>query len=101
MDSQATNQRSFDQQFGHTASSLEKALTSLNILKEKDFQVLVVTVPGKSGANQPNGGRDHQEGGRQDQDRILAWGIVLTSDSKDIERETPSSLVEKWEVQAD
>jgi len=35
-----------------------------------------------------------------DQDRILAWGIVPTSDSKDIERETPSSLVEKWEAQA-
>jgi methionine synthase II (cobalamin-independent) len=35
-----------------------------------------------------------------DQNRILAWGIVPTSDSKDIEKETPSSLVEKWEAQA-
>ena len=43
MEAQSVNQRSFDQQFGHTGSSLEKALTSLNILKEKDFQVLVVT----------------------------------------------------------
>ncbi|MBW1675794.1 MAG: hypothetical protein JRJ79_04155 [Deltaproteobacteria bacterium] len=43
MESQAMNQRSFDRQLGHTGSSLEKALTSLNILKEKDFQVLVVT----------------------------------------------------------
>jgi hypothetical protein len=43
MESQATNQRSFDQQFAHRGSRLEKALTSLNVLKEKDFQVLVVT----------------------------------------------------------
>ena len=43
VESQSVNQRSFDQQFGHTGSGLEKALTSLNILKEKDFQVLVVT----------------------------------------------------------
>ncbi|MBW1769958.1 MAG: hypothetical protein JRJ17_02120 [Deltaproteobacteria bacterium] len=41
--SQAMNLRSFDQQFGHIGSSLEKALMSLSILKEKDFQVLVVT----------------------------------------------------------
>ncbi len=43
MESQSVNQRSFDQQFGHTGSRLEKVLTSLNILKEKDFHVLVVT----------------------------------------------------------
>ena len=42
-ESQAVNQRSFDEQFGHTGSYLEKALTSLNVLKERDFQVLVVT----------------------------------------------------------
>jgi len=35
-----------------------------------------------------------------DQGRILAWGIVPTSDSKDIKKETASSLVEKWETQA-
>ncbi len=43
MESQAVNQRSFDQQFGHTGSRLERALTSLNIVKEKNFQVLVIT----------------------------------------------------------
>ncbi len=34
-----------------------------------------------------------------DQGRILAWGIVPTSDSEDINRETATSLVRKWEVQ--
>ncbi|MBW1678302.1 MAG: glycosyltransferase [Deltaproteobacteria bacterium] len=43
MESQAMNQRSFDQQFGHKGPCLEKVLTSLKILKEKDFQVLVIT----------------------------------------------------------
>jgi len=43
IESQAVNQRSFDQQFGHAGSGLEKALTSLRILKERDFQVVVVT----------------------------------------------------------
>lgn len=33
--------------------------------------------------------------------RILAWGIVPTADAKDIEKETISSLVSKWESQAD
>ncbi len=32
-----------------------------------------------------------------DQGRILAWGIVPTSDNKDIDSENASSLVEKWE----
>ncbi|MCK4388830.1 MAG: hypothetical protein KAV83_01165 [Desulfobacterales bacterium] len=36
-----------------------------------------------------------------DQDRTLAWGIVPTSDSQDIARETTSSLVGKWESQTD
>ena len=35
-----------------------------------------------------------------EQGRILAWGIVPTSDSKDIEKETAPSLVAKWESQA-
>ena len=35
-----------------------------------------------------------------DQGRILAWGIVPTSNSQDIARETASSLVAKWESQA-
>lgn len=35
-----------------------------------------------------------------DQGRILAWGIVPTSDSQDIDRETASALVDKWESQA-
>ncbi|MBW1860156.1 MAG: hypothetical protein JRI70_08810 [Deltaproteobacteria bacterium] len=35
-----------------------------------------------------------------DQGRILAWGIVPTSDSGDIENETAPSLVAKWESQA-
>jgi methionine synthase II (cobalamin-independent) len=35
-----------------------------------------------------------------DQGRILAWGIVPTSDSRDIENETVPSLVGKWESQA-
>lgn len=35
-----------------------------------------------------------------DQDRILAWGIAPTSDAGDIEKETTSSLVAKWESQA-
>lgn len=43
MEAQAMNQRSFDQQFGHKGSCLQKVLASLNILEEKDFQVLVVT----------------------------------------------------------
>ena len=34
-----------------------------------------------------------------DQGRILAWGIVPTSDSEDIDRESASSLVAKWEDQ--
>lgn len=33
------------------------------------------------------------------QGRILAWGIVPTSDSKDINRETASTLIKKWEDQ--
>jgi methionine synthase II (cobalamin-independent) len=35
-----------------------------------------------------------------DQGRILAWGIVPTSSSQDIARETASTLVTKWESQA-
>ena len=35
-----------------------------------------------------------------DQGRILAWGIVPTSSSQDIVRETASSLVDKWKSQA-
>ncbi|MCD6137534.1 MAG: hypothetical protein J7J91_02950 [Deltaproteobacteria bacterium] len=34
-----------------------------------------------------------------DQDRILAWGIVPTSDSKDIETESAPSLIAKWDSQ--
>ncbi len=34
-----------------------------------------------------------------DQGRILAWGIVPTSDTNDIDRETASSLTEKWQAQ--
>jgi hypothetical protein len=34
-----------------------------------------------------------------DRGRILAWGIVPTSDSKDINRETASALMKKWEAQ--
>jgi methionine synthase II (cobalamin-independent) len=34
-----------------------------------------------------------------DQGRILAWGIVPTSNSRDITRETASSLVARWESQ--
>jgi methionine synthase II (cobalamin-independent) len=34
-----------------------------------------------------------------DQGRILAWGIVPTSNSQDIARETAASLVAKWESQ--
>ncbi len=34
-----------------------------------------------------------------DQGRTLAWGIVPTADSNDIDRETPSSLAEKWRAQ--
>jgi methionine synthase II (cobalamin-independent) len=34
-----------------------------------------------------------------EQDKILAWGIVPTSDMRDIANETPSSLVAKWESQ--
>ncbi|RLB88274.1 MAG: hypothetical protein DRH10_07855, partial [Deltaproteobacteria bacterium] len=30
---------------------------------------------------------------------ILAWGIVPTSDSKDIETESASSLIAKWDSQ--
>jgi len=42
-----------------------------------------------------------QEGLRRffDQGRILAWGIVPTSDGHDIEKETGSSLVAKWQAQ--
>jgi methionine synthase II (cobalamin-independent) len=36
-----------------------------------------------------------------DQGRILAWGIVPTADTRDIENETASSLVAKWESHAD
>jgi len=32
-----------------------------------------------------------------DQGRIVAWGIVPTSDSREIERENASSLVKRWE----
>jgi len=32
--------------------------------------------------------------------RILAWGIVPTSDPEDVERETVSSLYERWQEQA-
>ncbi len=32
--------------------------------------------------------------------RIIAWGIVPTSDAADIDRETPESLVERWREQA-
>jgi methionine synthase II (cobalamin-independent) len=35
-----------------------------------------------------------------EQDKILAWGIVPTSDVRDIEKETAASLVAKWESQA-
>jgi hypothetical protein len=35
-----------------------------------------------------------------DQDRILAWGIVPTSDAEDVENETAPRLVAKWESQA-
>ena len=35
-----------------------------------------------------------------DQGRMLAWGIVPTSNSEDIARETVSSLVAKWGSQA-
>jgi methionine synthase II (cobalamin-independent) len=35
-----------------------------------------------------------------DQGRILAWGIVPTSNGEDIAKETASSLVAKWESQA-
>jgi hypothetical protein len=35
-----------------------------------------------------------------DQGRILAWGIVPTSDTRDIEMESASSLVSRWERQA-
>jgi len=35
-----------------------------------------------------------------DQGRILAWGVVPTSSSQDIARETAPSLVAKWESQA-
>jgi methionine synthase II (cobalamin-independent) len=35
-----------------------------------------------------------------DQGRILAWGIVPTSSSQDIAKETASSLLAKWESQA-
>jgi methionine synthase II (cobalamin-independent) len=35
-----------------------------------------------------------------DQNRILAWGIAPTSDAGDIENETASSLVARWESQA-
>jgi len=35
-----------------------------------------------------------------DQDRNLAWGLVPTSDMRDIQNETASSLVAKWESQA-
>jgi methionine synthase II (cobalamin-independent) len=34
-----------------------------------------------------------------DQGRILAWGIVPTSDGNDIEKETGSSLISKWQDQ--
>ena len=34
-----------------------------------------------------------------DQGRILAWGIVPTSGSHDIDRETPLTLVAKWKAQ--
>ncbi|NVM20953.1 MAG: hypothetical protein HWN68_04160 [Desulfobacterales bacterium] len=34
-----------------------------------------------------------------DQGRTLAWGIVPTSDSKDIEKETAESLLAKWDSQ--
>jgi len=32
--------------------------------------------------------------------RILAWGIVPTSNAEDIDRETTDSLVSKWEDKA-
>lgn len=35
------------------------------------------------------------------QGRILAWGIVPTSDSNEIEKESASSLTAKWEAHAD
>lgn len=35
-----------------------------------------------------------------DEDRILAWGIVPTSDAGDVEKETVASLVARWESQA-
>jgi len=35
-----------------------------------------------------------------DQGRILAWGIVPTSESKDIDKETAESLLAKWDAQA-
>jgi hypothetical protein len=34
-----------------------------------------------------------------DQGRILAWGIVPTSDTQDIEREDASSLAQRWQEQ--
>ncbi|MDY6955048.1 MAG: hypothetical protein SWE60_26400, partial [Thermodesulfobacteriota bacterium] len=42
-----------------------------------------------------------QEGlkGFFDQGRVLAWGIVPTSDGHDIEKETGPSLVAKWQGQ--
>jgi hypothetical protein len=35
-----------------------------------------------------------------DSDRILAWGIIPTSDAEDIEKENTESLVVKWETYA-
>jgi hypothetical protein len=68
IESQAVNQRSFDQQFGHAGSGLEKALTSLRILKERDFQVLVVT------------GTDSPES--QEQINQMVAGIIKTVTGK-------------------
>jgi len=36
-----------------------------------------------------------------DAGKIIAWGIVPTSNTADIERETPESLLARWEAQAD
>jgi hypothetical protein len=43
MGSQGTEQGSLDQHFCYKASCLEKVLTSLNILKDRDFQVLIIS----------------------------------------------------------
>lgn len=41
-----TTRRSFDRQYGYRGLCLEKALTSFKILKERDFQILVITATG-------------------------------------------------------